>query len=1046
MTSKSAASILLALFVWVAPAFAKSDPELILQDGHSDGVTASVFSRDGHHLFSASEDGTIKQWDLDTGRVVFTYLSADADKEGAYRPRVNSVALMHDEKWVVSGASDGKVRVFSTADGGLVREWAVPASYGTYLRIAGLSGDRVAAVGAEQKLYIYNAANGQLVKEQALDITGRALAAHDKMIAVADRETLVMYGDDGRELARQKLSSDGESLTFSHDGSKLVVVGSKLDLMAAPSLKVLSSQDIEGSSTQAAFVGDKLWLSNQRSGHFGFGPLGAPVVKETGITSLASSLNGAIAAGGNEGEIYLVKAGSKEPVLLPGKTSWITALATDSQGRYLITGSRQGAVKLYDLGTGRIERRYPGHEAYVGEVAISPDGSLVAASDFYWGKLIVWDAKTAETISTYELDHYSPRFAEGIQKIVFSPDGQNLAIARTDKPQVELVDARRGRRRMALPIEGHAVGLAFSPDGERLAVGTTKDKLQEFLLSSRTVVSDRKMQDDAWSIAYSPDGKRMAAGGYRGVLKVWETEFEDEPVQLNYKGTAYFGLRFIDNNHLLSVGGDGKLRSWDLATRKPREVVAHGDSIGDLAVLAGGKVLVTRGGDSKIKLWNASDFKLLGTLVELDHGQDWVVTTPGGLFDGTTKGQRLLDWRIDNKLYNLEQFFNAYFTPGLLHRLAPPSGAAAKPLELTRSINDFKQPPRVRFVSPDPGAKTSERSVAVKVEVLDTGGGVTGVALYHNGHRLPDNRRQQLDPKTFEFRVELIEGQNDLEATAYNSDESVESRKDRVRITCSAANSRQPELHVVAIGVDKYQAGLSLSYAQSDAEAIAGFFKPGLFKNVRTHLLVNDQATRSGIDKMMTEIEAATEPQDALLVYVAGHGTVVGDMYYFLPYDAKVSSQEEIRDSGISSVALADRLSRIPATKQLVVLDTCRSGAAAGALGKYLARRSGLDDVRSQQMLARTAGTFLIAASTAEEYALELPDLKHGVLTYAILNALGESGKPTARTNAQGAVTVNALLEAVSSTVPNLTEKYHGQRQHVVQYSSGQDFPLVSAQ
>ena len=129
MTSKSAVSILLALFLWATPAFAKSDPELILQDGHSDKVTQAVFSRDGRSLFSGSEDGTVKQWDLDTGRVIFTYLSADADREGAYRPRIGALALLHDEKWLATGSSDGKVRLFNTTDGSLVREWPVPVSW-----------------------------------------------------------------------------------------------------------------------------------------------------------------------------------------------------------------------------------------------------------------------------------------------------------------------------------------------------------------------------------------------------------------------------------------------------------------------------------------------------------------------------------------------------------------------------------------------------------------------------------------------------------------------------------------------------------------------------------------------------------------------------------------------------------------------------------------------------------------------------------------------------------------------------------------------------
>ena len=173
------------------------------------------------------------------------------------------------------------------------------------------------------------------------------------------------------------------------------------------------------------------------------------------------------------------------------------------------------------------------------------------------------------------------------------------------------------------------------------------------------------------------------------------------------------------------------------------------------------------------------------------------------------------------------------------------------------------------------------------------------------------------------------------------------------------------------------------------------------------------------------------------MVYLAGHGTVVGDNYLFLPHDADILSDESLLKSSVSSNLLAQKLSAIPATKQLLILDSCRAGAAAQAVGKYLAARSGLEEIRSQQILARTTGTFLIAATTGEDFAYEIEELGHGVLTYSVLDSLGLTS-----TGDKGVTTANGLLRQVSERVPELSEKYHGVRQQVVQYSSGQDFPL----
>ena len=224
----------------------------------------------------------------------------------------------------------------------------------------------------------------------------------------------------------------------------------------------------------------------------------------------------------------------------------------------------------------------------------------------------------------------------------------------------------------------------------------------------------------------------------------------------------------------------------------------------------------------------------------------------------------------------------------------------------------------------------------------------------------------------------------------------------------------------------------------SGVAAVLSLFTSDIYETGERVLLTNKEATLDNILSKVSNLAETAEPQDALIVYLAGHGTVLGETYYFLPHDADVASDQKLATTALSSDLLAKRLSEVPATKQLLVLDSCRSGAAAGVLGKYVAARSGLEEIRSQQMLARTSGTFLIAATQAEDYAYEIPELGHGVLTYSILNSLGKAGESSDKVT-----TANGLLRNVSSLVPQLTQKYHGTTQQVVQYSSGQDFPLA---
>ena len=421
----------------------------------------------------------------------------------------------------------------------------------------------------------------------------------------------------------------------------------------------------------------------------------------------------------------------------------------------------------------------------------------------------------------------------------------------------------------------------------------------------------------------------------------------------------------------------------------------------------------------------------------------------GGEFDGNDVGLQTINFELKGELFGVDQFLNDYFRPGVLARLLPgeepQAGSARTAPELTAS--SLKMPPLVEVLEPRSGDVIERDKLQVKIKVTDRGAGFSDVALIHNGHKLPDSKRISVNGDTFLFTVRPVQGKNEFRATAFDGSRSVEARQDRVRVTAPNVEAAPPKLHLLSVGVDEYSSGLSLEFAQADAKSVAELFAPGVYAQGYRRLLSNEEATLSGIQQAIKEVAAVAQPQDAFVFYLAGHGTVIGEAYYFLPHDVKIESDESVSKSALSSEELGLSLRSIPATKQLMVLDSCRSGAAVGVVGRYFASRGGLEEIRSQQLLARSSGTFLIAATKGEEYAYEIPQLGHGVLTFAILEALGvkqdstEGSQPAA---AEG-ITANDLLRAVSDRVPELSEKYQGVRQQVIQYSSGEDFPLVRA-
>jgi uncharacterized caspase-like protein len=278
--------------------------------------------------------------------------------------------------------------------------------------------------------------------------------------------------------------------------------------------------------------------------------------------------------------------------------------------------------------------------------------------------------------------------------------------------------------------------------------------------------------------------------------------------------------------------------------------------------------------------------------------------------------------------------------------------------------------------------------------------------------------------------------------------QKIESRPEIIHIEYVGELIATSSLHILAVGINTYMnSAYNLNYAQPDAKAfvekLTHISNQRIFKNIDKVEIYNEQATKENIIKGFNSIIAKAKPEDVFVFFYAGHGSLDDDHkdkdgdspFYFVPTDVTklYGDPEQLQKKGLSGAELRDHLTRIKSTKQIVLMDACHSG---GALKGINVRAAGSDEKAIVQ-LARSSGVVWIASSGTKQFATEFDVLKHGVFTYALLEAL--SGKDD---NGDEKITVNELKLFMEERVPELTKQYGGQAQYPTGYINGNDFPI----
>lgn len=1038
----------MTLLVAAGGASGADAPDVFAQLGHTNVVHSIAFSADGRFLASAGEDGSALVWDVGNHREFRSF----ARSENA----LDAIAFSGDGHLVATGGHDGSIVLWDAASGRRLQALKGHPGGVTALSFAH-SGKSLASAGADRTVRIWDASNGKEIRAltgHTDAVTAAVFSSDDRLVVSASVDKTLKVWDlaDGREVRTLTGHSDRVAAVAICAGANPMVASASWD----HSVKVWDMASGREQRTLRGHAGEvwsvacspdgrkiasggydhsaKLWdVATGRE-------LKSLAADAGWVESVAFSPDGkTLASAGADHSIKLWNATSGALLqTLEGHADYVKSVAFSGNSRMLVSAGADHMVRLWLVNDAHVLRVIPAHDSWVGTAVFSPDNHAVASRGGD-GTVKLWDIVTGKQVHAFKVGNAQSSGAS----IAFAPDGKTLAAA-GENGSVKIWHVPDGAEVRTLTGNGGSIeAIAFSPDGRTLASGDSRGAVKVW-----DVASGRETRTftghTSWvaSVAFSRDGKTLASGGGDQVVRIWDLADGRERATLKGHEGAITSVAFQpDGARLASSDARGLIKLWDLgAAREAKTLLGHADLVESVAFSPDGKLLASASADSTIRLWDAASGEERLRLIAFRDGSVLRVT-PQGYFDSQGDGaEEYLNVRAGDAVSGIAAYREKFYRPDLV-RLALNGQPVPAKLPTLAAV---KPPPDVTLS--DAPAETDASELDLHMQITERGGGVGNIRVYLNESAVSETAGNAAAGTTSRaVHLKLVPGRNEVTVIAFNADGSKRSNPAQATVNAHFDPAGKPQLHALVVGIQDFDnPDIALRYSVADAQAVAALLQAKaapLFSKVDIQTLIaKPSTTKEAIEKALARFRSI-EPRDVFLFYVATHGTVegadVGNPEYFLiPSNMKEVSTEGIRREAMSEHEIRQLIANIPATRKLILLDTCYAGAMGD--GMMVTTRS-LEESGAVNVLSGAVGSTVLSASTSNEEALEGQD-GHGLFTWVLLQGLDGRADPFHNGN----IKTLDLAAYVSNEVPKEAEEHFKRSQTPYLHNAGQSFEIVS--
>jgi WD40 repeat protein len=401
---------------------------------HEDHVTSAYYSGDGKKILSSSEDKTIKEWDVESGQCLKTFTGHDWG--------VTSALYSSDGKKILS-ASIGEIKEWDVESGQCLKTFT---EHGQGVTSALYSGDgkKILVTPWNKNIKELDVESGQCLK---------TFTGHDRGV------TSALYSGDGKKILAASRDNtikewdveSGQCLkTFT--GHKNVVNsalynGDEEKILSASDDKTIKEWDVESGQCLKTFTGH-----------------------DWGVTSALYSGDGKkilSASGDKTIKEWDVESGQCLKTFI-GYYNLVNSALYRSDREKILTASWDNTIKEWDVESGQCLKTFTGHENVVNSALYNDDGKkILSASD---DKTIKeWDVESGQCLKTFT-GHKNV-----VNSALYNGDGKKILSASDDKTIKEW-DVESGQCLKTFTGHENSISSAiYSGDGEKI-LSVSRDK------------------------------------------------------------------------------------------------------------------------------------------------------------------------------------------------------------------------------------------------------------------------------------------------------------------------------------------------------------------------------------------------------------------------------------------------------------------------------------------------------------------------------------------------------------------------------------------